>query len=130
MSPYMWISSRLLSSPGSSRPISLGADSNTPPRRFSTSANASSSSAVALVPGTCRPSGTVCRWVLEVENPSAPATSASSTIGTIAAMSSAVAGASSRDRSPIAASRTAQWPTMPPTLTPFGSPAISSRYSP
>ena len=45
-------------------------------------------------------------------------------------MSSGVAGVSSIDLSPIAAKRTAQCPTMPPTFTPFGRFATSSKYSP
>ena len=69
---------------------------------------AMSSSAVAQVPGTGRPSGTRCMSVLDVEKPNAPDRMASSTRSAMVAMSSAVAGASSRLRSPIAAIRTAQ----------------------
>jgi hypothetical protein len=130
-SPIQATSARVPVRSSLSRSPRRDALSNTPRRcRPNTSAKAYSSSGVAHVPGTGRPSGTVCRSVREVEKPSAPASMASSTSSTIAAMSSSVAGVSSMLRSPMAWWRTAQCPTMPPTLGPFGSRSIVSRYSP
>ena len=130
-SPIQAISARVPARSSPSRSPRREAVSKMPRRcRPSTSAKAKSSSGVAHVPGTGRPSGMVWSSVREVENPSAPASMASSTSCVIAVMSSSVAGVSSRLRSPMAWWRTAQWPTIPPTFGPLGRRPIEPRYSP
>jgi hypothetical protein len=87
---------------GPSRSPMRGTTSIVPrPRVPSAAAMAPSSSGRANVPGTGRPSGTVCRKLREDENPSAPASTASPTSAAMRAMSSSVAGASSRLRGPM-----------------------------
>ncbi len=79
-----------------------GASSNTPvPSAASADPMPNSSSSAAKVPGTGSPSMAVCAMVREVENPSAPARSASATISVMASMSSGVAGSFVAPRSPI-----------------------------
>ena len=60
-----------------------------------------SSSSAAKVPGTGSPSMAMWAMVREVENPSAPARTASPTMAAIISMSSAVAGSLRAPRSPI-----------------------------
>jgi hypothetical protein len=73
------------------------------PARVSRSARPrpNSSSRVAKVPGTGRPSLALWIIVREVEKPSAPACRPSRTKRAISAMSSAVAGSLAAPRSPI-----------------------------
>ena len=113
-------------------PSKRGASSKMPrPRACITSARIVSSSAPAKVPGTLRPSGSLCRSVREVEKPSAPAAMPSSSSRLISARSSIVGWLSaSMDRSPIAQYRRAQWPTMPPTFRPLSMRPRLSMYSP
>jgi hypothetical protein len=60
-----------------------------------------SSSLVAVVPGTSSPSIERCRMVRELEKPSAPARSPSSTIAAMRAMSSAVGSSLRAPLSPM-----------------------------
>ena len=84
-----------------SRSPMRGTISMTPrPRSLRALAMPASSSARAKVPGSSRPSLTVCMKLREVEKPSAPASLASPTSAAICAMSVSSAGASPKLRSP------------------------------
>ena len=77
-------------------------NSNTPcPARAIARPSASSSGSVAVVPGTSSPSIDLCKTVRDVETPSAPARTPSSTNRPISAISSAVGSSLSAPRSPI-----------------------------
>jgi hypothetical protein len=101
------------------------------PRSPSAAARASSSESGAKVPGMGSPSGVVWLRVREVEKPSAPPRTASSTHARMR-WSSASLGArsSSTLEGPMAWKRRAAWPTSPPTFTPRGCAPSASRYSP
>ena len=89
-------------SPSSSPAEPMGASSNTPaPASANAAPMPKSSSSAAKVPGTGSPS--TARWpsVREVEKPSAPARSPSSTMARMASMSSAFAGSFLAPRSPM-----------------------------
>ena len=79
------------------------AASNTTRRPVAAIASAmpNSSAGSANVPGTGRPSRATWPSVRDVENPTAPASTASRTMRAIAAMSSSVAGSFEAPRSPI-----------------------------
>ena len=70
-----------------------------------------------------------CPVVREVENPRAPARSASRTMARIAAISSASAASLRAPRSPMTYARTAPWGTCVPTSTVQRRRSRASRYS-
>ena len=104
--------------------------SNTPcPTRPIARPIPSSSSCVAVVPGTSSPSTDLCNTVLEVEKPNAPALRPSSTMADISAISESVGASLVAPRSPITYARTAPCGTCVPTSTVRGSFSRASRYS-
>ena len=78
--------------------------------------------------GTGLPAKPTCRREVELEKPSAPAAMASPTIRAMASTSSGRAERSV-ESSPITSSRTAEWPTIAPTLTAVPRVSMASRYS-
>ncbi len=82
--------------------VPAGISWNTPaPARFIAAAIACSSASSANVPGTWSPWIERCPLMREVENPTAPALSASSTIAAMRPMSSSLAAALALPRAPI-----------------------------
>ena len=99
--PVSWLSAPIQPNSSHSR-LRSDAISNTPwPARATARPMPISSSLVAVVPGTSSPSIDLWRTVREVEKPSAPAFSPSSTIADIWAISCSVGASLRAPRSPI-----------------------------
>jgi len=98
---------------------------------------ASTSAAVASVPGVRKPLLSRCISNLEVENPNAPAATASCTSAAIASISSGFTGSAAAPpgrsdalaRLPITHVRTAAWPTIRATSQANSRRATESKYS-